>query len=274
MALSLKKMVSGQIAKVLERGQRYGKFDQIRQRHFWSSYLFAGYAGSLIPAGQYEIFKIPAGQTGQGYNIPMTTRETNWLGAGRVPDNQNFAISEIGVTLKRPPATRQISGGVSTPGAAFDPAAPRNGIAASMTPAQYAAINGIAPILPADAQAILSGMVLEFGFLTNSVPIGLCSDFSQSAGLHAMSPAYYTMPNDINRPLTGRQKAGDPVNGVPAAAFRRKLEVPILLQHGESNFMRLNAPRNIPIKSLAEGSSGWFEIRVDWWAMESFAEKS
>ena len=280
MALTLQQMVDNQIAKVLQRGQRYGSFDQIRQRHFWSSYLFAGYAGASIPAGPYEIFKIPQGQQGQGYPIPLTTRETDWLGAGRVPDNQNFVVTEIGVTVKRPPATRQgaVVDDVFVPnvngGVAFDPNAPRNGIAANLSAAQYAAINGVAPLLPADVQALLSGMVLEFGFLTNSVPLGMLGDFSQPGGMYAFSPAYYATTADHSRPVSGRQKAGDPSNGIPAAAYRRKLEVPILLQHGESNFMRIVAPKAIPIRSLAEGSSGWFEIRVDWWASESFAEKS
>lgn len=280
MAASLQKMVDSQIAKVLERGTRYGRFDQIRQRHFWSSYLFAGYAGTSIAAGSYDLWKIPQGQQGQGYPIPMATRETNWLGAGRIPDNQNFVITELGVTVKRPPATRQgavvegdfvpnVNGGV-----AFDPNAPANGIAAALTAGQYARINGMAPILPADAQAILSGMILEFGFLTNSVPLGYCADFSQSAGNYCVSSNYFGGDADHNIAVTSRQKSGDPTNGIPAAAFRRKLEVPILLQHGESQFMRLNVPKAIPIRSLAEGSSGWFEIRVDWWASESFAEKS
>lgn len=278
MTVSLQKMVDGQIAKVLERGQRYGRFDQIRQRHFWSSYLFAGYAGSVIPAGPYDIFKIPQGQQGQGYPIPMATRETNWLGAGRIPDNQNFVITEIGVTVKRPPATPQPDPGDPNEngGGAFDPNAPRNGIAANLSVAQAAAINGMAPILPADAQAILYGTILEFGFLTNSVPLGYLADFSQSGGNYTFSPAFYApgVTGANNVLFSGRQKAGDPTNGVPAAAFRRKLEVPILLQHGESQFMRLQVPKAIPIKTLAQGSSGWFEIRVDWWATESFAEKS
>jgi hypothetical protein len=282
-AASLQQMVDSQIAKVLERGQRYGRFDQIRQRHFWSSYLFAGYAGGSIPAGPYDIWKIPQGQQGQGYPIPLTTRETNWLGAGRIPDNQNFVITEIGVTLKRPPATRQgtVDVGVFTPaatgGAPFDPAAPRNGIAANLMPNQALAINGMAPILPADAQAILYGTILEFGFLTNSVPLGFLADFSQSAGNYSFASSMFdttNSPPDHNVATTGRQNAGDPSNGIPAAAFRRKLEVPILLQHGESQFMRLNVPKAIPIHSLADGSTGWFEVRVDWWASESFAEKS
>jgi len=280
MAASLQQMVDNQIAKVLERGTRYGSFDQIRQRHFWSSYLFAGFAGSSIPAGPYDIYKIPQGQQGQGYPIPMATRETNWLGAGRIPDNQNFVVTEIGVTLKRPPATRQgaVVDNVFVPalngGAAFDPNAPRNGIAANLTNAQALGTNGMAPILPADAQAILYGTILEFGFLTNSVPLGYLADFSQSGGNYTLSSDYFGGDADHNVAVTSRQKSGDPTNGVPAAAFRRKLEVPILLQHGESQFMRLQVPKAIPIASLAQGSSGWFEVRVDWWASESFAEKS
>ena len=271
---SLKKMVSKQINKVLERGQRYGSFDQIRQRHFWSSYLFAGFAGTSIPAGQYEIFKAPPGNIGQGYSIPLTTRETNWLGNGRVPDNQNFAISEIGVSIIRPPANPQAGG----PGTAFTNA-PANGIAASMTAGQLAAINGVAPILPMDAQSVLYGSILEMGFLTNAVPLGFCADFPQSAGAYGFGVGGYVnadIPTTAARAtsLTEAIPPGDPTNGIPAAAFRRKFEIPILLQHGENCFMRINIPTAIPQQSLANGGAGWFELRVDWWASESFAEKS
>jgi hypothetical protein len=38
-----------------------------------------------------------------------------------------------------------------------------------------------------DAQSILYGTVLEFQFLTNNVPLGLCADFSQSAGCYGFS---------------------------------------------------------------------------------------
>lgn len=269
----LGRMVQRQIGRVLERGQRFGSFDQLRQRHFWSMYLFAGVAGTFIPAGQYDIFKAIPGALGQGYSIPLTTRETNWLGAGRVPDNQNFAISEIGVTITRPPANPQ--GSPHVPGAAFTNA-PANGIAASMTPGQVAAINGLAPVLPMDAQSIMYGTILEMVYLTNAVPLGLLADFSQSAGAYGFTTSPY-INSDINDARSGGTEAlppGDPTNGIPAAAFRRKLEVPIMLQHGESMGMRLNVPRNITCQSLANGGSGWFEIRVDWWAYESFTEKS
>src|SRR5690349_23924858 len=100
-------MVSKQIAKVLERGSRDQRFDQLRSRHFWSSYLFIGDTTTgVIPANAYDIFKVIPSGTGQGYppNTPLTLRETHWLNGGRVPDNQNFVITESGVTVKRPPA--------------------------------------------------------------------------------------------------------------------------------------------------------------------------
>src|SRR5882672_8754152 len=103
MPLSLKQMVTNQVDRVIRRGTRAERFDQLRSRHFWSSYLFlSDPTSNIIQAGQYDIFKTIPSQTGQGYptNVPLTLRETNWLNAGRVPDNQNFVITELGVTLK------------------------------------------------------------------------------------------------------------------------------------------------------------------------------
>lgn len=253
MPISLKKMVSKQVAQVLKRGQRMERFDQIRQRHFWSNYLFA-YGDGGILSGPYEIFKVIASQNGQGYpaGITLTERETNWRGNGRVPDNQNFVISEIGVSLIRPPAVDNA------------PPFPTNGIYANLPPALQAVINPRAPIHPVDAYNILNGIVLEMGFLTNNVPLGLLSDFSQSSGVYAQT----------NSPDILLDAQGDPSNGIPSAAFRRKLEVPILLQHGEAMGMRLNVLRNIPTVPFAGGGAGWAEIRVDWWATESFVELS
>lgn len=293
--LSLKKMVDNQIARVLERGNRAERFDQLRSRHFWSSYLFiADPVTFQIAAGGYDIFKVIPSGTGQGYptNVPLTIRETNWLNGGRVPDNQNFVITEIGVTLKRPPATDVLG---SLAGAVGSPlAAPSNGLWANLPTAIQAAINHgaqAAPIVPSDANAILYGGILEMSFLTNNVPLGLLADFSQSSGLYVGGqgvPSFITngIVTDAGPPATTNYTAfdtvGDPVNGIPAAAFRRKLEVPILLQHGENMGMRINFPRNIqitspsinPSKATSPQGTGWFEIRVDWWAHESFVEKS
>jgi hypothetical protein len=264
-------MVASQVEKVLTRGQRFERFDQLRQRHFWSNYFFAPGAGNDIAAGPYDIFRIQTGQGGQGYpaGITLTDRETNWRGNGRVPDNQNFVIQEIGVTIGRPPAVD-----TNTPKTGQPQDAPVNSIYAALDPAIQALIAGNRMIHPQDAQLILNGLVLEMGFLTNNVPIGLCADFSQSAGCYAQMRAADQAGFTPAALQDEENFMGDPTNGVPAAAFRRKLEVPILLQHGEAMGMRLNAHRPITTTDLANGGTGWFEVRVDWWASESFVEYS
>lgn len=264
MAKSLKRMVQKQVAKVLERGSRLERFDQLRSRHFWSSYLFAYGGGQSIAAGTYDLFKAIPSTTGQGYptNVPLSTRETNWLNGGRVPDNQNFVIVEMGVSIVRPPALDEADGG-----APLNP--PTNGIWNNLPPATQLLIAQNRQLHPEDVSNILYGTVLEMQFLTNAVPLGLCADFSQPSAvreIQGLGSGSTAVPVVI--------AGGDPSNGVPAAAFRRKLEVPILLQHGETMGMRLNVHRPIDTLTIAEGGAGWAEIRVDWWAHESFAEKS
>jgi len=271
---SIQSMVSQQVTKVLTRGQRFTSFDQVRQRHFWSSYMFAYGAGNQIQPGQYEIFKITGSMSGQGYppGITLTDRETNWKGNGRVPDNQNFVIQEMGVSLLHPPR-------VDDNGQYGAPAnAPVDGIWAAIPPALQALINPHRGINVTDAQNILYGTVLEMGYLTNFVPMGLCADFSQSAGTYAQEASVqglFAAGSEFDVTVNGdTAQQGDPSNGVPCAAFRRKLEVPILLQHGEATSMRLNIQRPITTQSLANGGAGWVELRVDWWATESFVERS
>lgn len=260
MARSLKQMVRRQVARVLERGSRLERFDQLRSRHFWSTYLFAYGAGQQIAPAPYDVFKAIPSQTGQGYptNVPLSLRETNWLNSGRVPDNQNFVITEMGVTVMRPPA---VDDGLAN--------VPVNGIYANLPAPTQALIAHNAALHPQDVANILYGTVLEMQFLTNAVPLGLCADFSQSSGIREFQGI--EAGTELAAAITA---GGDPTNGIPAAAFRRKLEVPILLQHGETMGMRLNVHRPIDTLTLAQGGAGWAEVRVDWWAHESFAEKS
>lgn len=265
---SIQAMVDRQIGRVLEKGSRFTRFDQIRQRHFWSTYLFAPGGGGVIPAGPYEIFVSATGMPGQGYptNVPLKLRETNWRNARRVPDNQNFVITEIGVECKRPTPC-DMSGAYGAPAHA-----PIDGIFANLPPAVQANVAAGMPTHPIDAAAMLYGGVLEMSYLTNNIPLGWLADFSQPGGVHAfdtqtLNPSGLDFGTNNNRP-------GDPVNGVPAAAFRRKLEIPILLQHGEQASMTIRLPRPITLLTVAEGGTGWLEVKVDWWATESFVEKS
>lgn len=275
MAVTLNAIVDKQVQKVLKRGQRMANFDQIRQRHFWSTYLFvADPATNRIAAGQYDLFKTIPGASGQGYptNLNLTLRETNWLNAGRVPDNQNFAIMEIGVQIHNPPLERIAAQG----------AVDGSGIYNALTSAQQSYITraGAArPMAAQDMAAIAYGGVLEMSFLTNNVPLGLLADFTQSAGI--IAPANQYVPNDVSA-VPGAIFNTNAANGIPAAAFRRKLDIPILLQHGENMGMRINFARPVTLNSPAAktantnggGGSGWAEVRVDWWAIESFVEKS
>lgn len=268
MTLSVRGIVNRQVQKVLKKGQRLGSFDQIRQRHFWSTQLFiADPTTNKVAAGAYDIFKTIPGASGQGYptNTNLTLRETNWLNAGRVPDNQSFAITEIGATIRTPP--------LENPGALSS-----TGIYSALTSAQKTyLLDGVARGLSAqDATHIAFGTVLEMSFLTNNVPLGLLADFSQSAGI--------ITPGDNHPAANGDDNLGvsHAANGIPAAAFRRKLQVPILLSSGENMGMRLTVPRDIelmaPTNTIVAGSGhhgkGWYEVRIDWWAIESFVEKS
>jgi hypothetical protein len=273
--LSIQDIVDKQVSKVLKRGSRMSSFDQIRQRHFWSTYLFvADPSTNRIAAGAYDLFKTIPGASGQGYptNLSLTVRETNWLNAGRVPDNQNFAIMELGVTIRNPPLERIAAQG----------AVDSSGIFNALTAAQQAYITraGAArPLAGQDMANIAMGGILEMSFLTNNVPLGLLADFTQSAGIVADANQYST--RDVAA-APGAIFNANMANGIPAAAFRRKLEIPISLQHGENMGMRIVFPRPVTMASPAAktgnteggGGTGWCEIRVDWWAVESFTEKS
>lgn len=256
---SLKNLVARQSARVLEKGSRLSSFDRLRTRHFWSKYLFAVGAGGVIAAGPYDIFKVIPSGVGQGYpgGVPLTLRETNWRNSGRVPDNQNFVIAEVGVSVTRPPAITLDNSG--------DPVAiPSGSIFGALSPAIQALIDPSLPVNSADTAAILSNGTLEMQYLTNTVPMGLLGDFSQSAGQISYEAT----------PTASGVGMGDMKNGIPAAKYRRKFEVPILLQHGESMGMRINFPRPVTLLSLEAGGNGWVEVHVDWWAYESFAEQS
>lgn len=261
-------IVQKQISKVLRQGNRLGDFNRIRQRHFWSTYLFiADPVTNKVASGAYDIFKTIPGASGQGYptNVNLTLRETNWLNAGRVPDNQSFAITEIGATVRTPPLE--------------NPSAPASvGIFANLTAAQKTyLLPGVARnMLAQDINNVAFGTVLEMSFLTNNVPLGLIGDFSPSGGIIAP-------PGDASL-ADGNTDVGPYATslGVPCAAFRRKMRIPILLSSGENMGMRLVLPRDIelinPTSTVVANTNhhgkGWYEIRVDWWAIESFAEKS
>lgn len=224
--------VRNQSQQLLTTGRRFERFDQVRQRHFWSTAFFqTDVLGYII--GSRQLFITPPGQNGQGFpaGVSLTERETNWKSANRVPDNQNFEITELGVTVGVVPQA----------------------VDANASPVVLSGFQ---------ANNFTQNTVLSITYLTNSVPLGMVSDFAQAAG-----PEMGTyMPVDA---LVATPDVRFATNGFCAPALRRRFKIPILLQHGETFSFELNLPRAVWI-----GPNVPIYARLDFWATESFAEKS
>lgn len=256
---SIQQGIRKQARKVLVDGSRFKRFDQIRQRHFWSTYRLSTDSNGFIASGTYNLFTTPAGQAGQGFTTQLTLRETNWVSANRVPDNQNFEITELGVSCLQ----------VNT-----DTDARQN-----------------SPYPAAREGELLRNMGLAITYLTNQVPLGLCTDFAQASGcsvgeFHPAVPGAYSTTVGQGPPVTVSTSLGvnaTPAtnvippgdtfytNGFAAPGLRRRFKIPILLQHGETfSFSFLIDPGRGPWL----GTSITLDCRMDFWATETFVEKS
>lgn len=248
-AASIEKGIQQQTQSMLRTGERFKSFDQIRQRHFWSSYYFVPDANGYVPPGRYTIFTTPVGSNGQGFpsGFVVTDRESNWKSQNRVPDNQNFAISEIGCQL------------MSTDFAQANTFPLNEEITASA------------------ASNFFESTVLAITYLTNSVPLGLLADFAQASGMQQGVHMFEVpvliegTPNTQTAPLTPLNSV--PVNGFAAPALRRKFKIPILLQHGESFNFTFDVQRPTYVGYGGTVSSN-FMVRMDFWATETFVEQS
>lgn len=250
----IRKSIQSQAKTLLVKGSRFKRFDQIRQRHFWSTYRFTADANGFIPSGTFEMFTTPTGQAGQGFAVALTGRETNWAGQNRVPDNQNIELTEVGVSALIANATTQAQQNSPYPGALED--------------------------------ELLRNMSLNIKYLTNEIPLGLCVDFAQPAGVsvgeyHPSVPNAYTTdaapPPAVSLPVNGTEGIIIPpddvfyTNGFAAPGLRRRFKIPILLQHGEtfSFSFGIDAGRGPWL-----GTGVVIDCRMDFWATESFVEKS
>jgi hypothetical protein len=231
---AIQRSVNAQGTKVLTTGSRYDRFDQIRQRHFWSSQLFTTDANGYIPQGEFDVFTTPQGQFGQGYPVGLTAKETNWNSANRVPDNQNFDIKEIGVTLH--PVVSSVD-------------------------AEQVGVNQLphGVIL----NTFLTNLVVAVRYLTNSVELGLASDFAQASG-----PTMGVYQPYISGEGDGYVTSEYALNGFAGPGLRRRFKIPLMLQHGESFAFQFKILRSFWAQDLA------VEARLDFWATESFVEKS
>lgn len=235
----ISRSVRRQARNVLYTGRRFNAFEQIRERHQWSTHALTVDANQYIPSGVREVFTTPVGQRGQGFAQELTLRETNWSSANRVPDNQNFEIKEVGVTpfaLVRQAGAPNIERG---------------------------------PVNPQDHKQICDNIVVAIKYLTNVIPIGTVGDFAQPAGptMGNYSPYY----NDPDLQPDNRAFSGYVTNGFPAPALRRRFKIPILLQHGETFSFQFLVKRSFWSTQEAGTQIG---LRLDLWAVESFVERS
>jgi hypothetical protein len=258
---SIQKSVGNQARQVLVQGSRFQAFDQVRQRHFWSTYRFTTDVNGFIKSGDFDIFQTPQGQQGQGFIRQLSLLETNWPSSNRVPDNQNFVISELGCS-----ATMVF----------IDPSNPNSEAPFKVDWNNYAYAN----------QALLDNTILNITYLTNTVPLGLCSDFAQAAGptvgfYAPNAPQAYPLPNVDNNAPTDMQR-NFTTNGFAAPGLRRRFKIPILLQHGETFKFTLSVspgrgPFMLPFSAgvtLEDLQNFAFDLRMDFWATESFVENS
>lgn len=239
---NIKRSVNRQATDLLTTGQRFDRFDQIRQRHFWSNYNFEVDAAGYLSSGDYKVFTTPSGQAGQGFPFALTDRETNWKSANRVPDNQNFEILELGISILP---------GFDGDGDVTDPE--RNVISANI------------------ANTFLQNTILAIQYLTNEISLGLCSDFAQASA--PVMGSYIPNPvlSDLD-PITGLNPQEFISNGFAAPGLRRRFKIPILLQHGETFTFNFKVARAFFMSGLPTDTS--FVARMDFWATESFVERS
>lgn len=271
---SIQKGVNRQASQTL-RGNAPQKFDKVRQRHLYSSFLFAPGMNGVITAGEYDLFTTIKGTPGQGYVQSLTDLETNWPEAGKVAGDHNLLIEAIGVDICRGPTD------INVYPAAVRPATPGQAVTGF--------VDTTVPPHAVDVTNAATRMVLQYKTVSTAVPIGLLSDFPYPGGVvgdnlaarqipaaAGASPAFSTTPagafNRAYMPVT--RNACNP-------AFERRLAIALMLAAGETFTMSLKVP--VPFTLLDVGqtaatgesndASGCFVVRVNLFCTESFINR-
>lgn len=254
---AITRSVLGQAQEVLRRGSN-ARFNKIRQRTLFSSYLFAPGLGGTIDAGEYELFKTLRGAVGQGYQTALTDQETNWLSSGRVPDDQNLIVQALGVSILRAPSD-----------------------AATYSSAQLSTINLDVPPHAADVAAIAYGMTVNFKYLTSTIPQGLVADFPSVGGVFGFTEASRQLPA-ASPPTIGSSSPASAQGHLPiarqgtAACFERRLTIPQILAAKDTFSMSLVVPNAIPLLGQNDAqtnsqrdATGCLVVRIELFCTES-----
>lgn len=254
---------------------RDSPFNRIRERQFYSSYLFAPGMGGAIAANQYDLFKVIKGLQGQGYQAPLTERETNWPQPNRIADDHNLLMTTIHASIQRPPTDTTVYT------AAVQPA----------NPPTTARVDLAVPLHPLDVSRVAWGVILGITFLTNTVPYGFLGDFPEVGGVvgfnqagRQIAAAAGAAVAAATTPASANSRAFLPVTrNAVNPAFERRFAVPIFLKHGDTFSMQLIVPNTITLTDVAavpgtngesNDATGAVEIRLGHWSVESFIEHS
>lgn len=254
---------------------RDSPFNRIREREFYSSYLFQPGMGGAIGAGQYDLFKVIKGLQGQGYQAPLTERETNWPQPNRIADDHNLLMTAIHCSIQRPPTDTTVYAA---------------GVAAT-NPPTTAHVDLRIPLHPNDVIRCAFGIVLGITFLTNTVPYGFLGDFPEVGGVtgwnsagRQIAAAAGAAVAAATTPAAANNRAFLPVfRNAVNPAFERRFAVPIFLKHGDTFSTQLIVPNTITLTDVAavpgtngesNDATGAVEIRIGHWSVESFIEHS
>ncbi len=281
---SIRKQIQGQESRLLRQGQAgEQRYSQIRMRHIWSTFYFtSGFSGSIITAagvlqqGEYSFFTALSNQNGQGLptGFFLSDNDTDFPGANRVSDDQNFSIWEMGLTVQ--PMRADLAAAVP----------------ASMT---------IGTPHPLDVDQICDNGIVSIKYLTNDIPMGAVGDFVQSGGPSMTAPTLLDYSARASTEAAGAGPAGN-IGGLqeggvaagaqvapwgqrqaiasansgnlpPAPGARRRMEIPIYLPNTSTFSFKVTFARPITLLTPARGGTGGFRLRLDWWAVESFREQ-
>lgn len=272
------RQVSDQEDEMLKRGRTPGdgKFGTLRQRHIWSTYHFVFAPGSaiqtstvflnnqIIVPGTYRVFRESVGKNGQGLpaGLMLGDTDTNFLGEGRMPDQQNFAVWEVGVTIL-PQRVDVVSLALNSRGAGA--------------------------LHPDDVSHILDEGVLRVKYITEEVSLGHFADFAQPGGPGFTVPSVLDYSagavlaglgvaggqnagNMLGQPFSAQIARSTQNSGNMAASpgTRRKLDIPIFLPARTQFEFQLVFKRPVLLRSIQNGGTVGFSARVDLFVAESY----
>jgi hypothetical protein len=271
---NIEAQLNAQAQSLLTAG-RDNRFDQIREREFYSNFLFAPGLNGQIAAGTYELFKVIKGLQGQGFQSPLTDRETNWPQPNRIADDHNLLLVAVHAEINRPTTD------TSCYTAAVQP----------VNPPTNGTVDLSVPLHAADVEAVAFGTILGFTFLTNTIPYGFLADFPGAGGPvgfrqagRQIAAAAGAAPAFATTPAGAGNRAHLPISANRCnAAFERRFAVPIFLKHGDTFSVQLIVPNPITLLPVAavpgtngesNDASGALEVRIGLYCIESFIEHS